>query len=850
MALERGKLIVREKKGGGQTILVQLGDKPAMNVAQGEVSQSLLSRLTEFKGKDVEFERIDGQPKRVREPGGIFRAPEPAAAANPGRRDDRGHDRMNRDARSTQPGPQHRNKPMATQRGDFHNPYNFIPAPPRNTSHPELGDHEPVSHDSFDLKRYTGILRVRMVAKTPLLLPDTEGVQEADNGHKTYPLRVRADGIPLIPASSVRGMLRSAYEAVTNSRFGRFSINQHRDRLAFRMDARDGLKLIPARVENGQFRLMTGTSRVGQEGRPEGPMYAAWLPRYSNGQVVDSAIRYSDGSLPAHGDEVQCWLEFFQHHRWDQRQNNHVQDFQYWKVRCIVRHSETPCTNPGPSNAPRCRDHQSWHQPADQPLIQVRGWVCVTNANINRKHDERVFFVAADAQPPGPFPVTEGHRQMWRELIANYQSIHKDDLDRRRQQNQAPDAYLGGDPGRTAWSRHVYTRDDLELRDGTLCYVRLNGAQTDVEAIFPVMIARELYAKSPWDLLHESLRPASAIGELSPADRVFGWVHADADRSSIQCGSRVAARGLLRIGPVRCESTVAESVETFGNDGVPLAILSTPKPQQGRFYVANTPQGEAQARRLSKAEAGYSEGKGLRGRKVYPHQKNLPASHWQNPTEDRTQTAVGTPPHYQEYRRPKKDQREQRDDQNRSIRGWVKPGAAFVFDVHVQNLSKVELGALLWLLNLPDGHYFRFGGGKPLGFGSVRLSLDSCDVRTGAELAARYVCWHEEQVAQDPSAEAIAAYKEALASAYPQNGTQTFDAIPFIRAFKTACQGHLDGLPVHYPRVTSAPNPDGESFRWFVANERDDARHPLADLCNDPGLPILQDRQANRGGIR
>lgn len=587
MALEQGTLIVRKKKGK-TLVQIQIGDKPAMTVVQGEVSQSLMKQLDAFNGKEVEFERIGGQPKQVREPGGVFiGATSRASATSPAKpKHDRSSTGNQRSRAQPHPGQRVQSTPRAT--GNFHNPYNFIPAPPRNTNDSELGDHEPVAQDTFALDRYTGVIRVQMVAKTPLLVPDTEQVQE-ENGHKTFPLRMGADGKPLIPASSVRGILRSAYEAVTNSRFGRFS-KSHRISLQYR-----------------------------------------------------------------------------------------------------------------------------------------------------------------ETQKP---------------------------------------------------------------------YRKVN------------------YPASPWDLLDESLRPASSIDELSPADRVFGWVRTDADRETLQRDARVAARGLLRVGPVTCESTVNEAVETFSGDGVPLAILSTPKLQQGRFYVAASPQGEAQQPRLSKIQAGYTMGKGLRGRKVYPHQAKLPAGHWSSPMEDRTQKSVGTPAQYQEYRRPRKDGQEQRDDQNRSIRRWVKPGAQFSFDLHIHNLSSVELGALLWLLKLPEAHYFRFGGGKPLGFGSVRLTIETCDVRTGAELSQRYRSWYEDSTAQDPSDQVIEAFKKALTSAYPRPNSAAFEDIPFIQAFIRSCQGYLDGLPVHYPRSTKAPNPEGESFKWFVANEKS-GQHALADLVDDPGLPRL-----------
>jgi hypothetical protein len=595
MATDKGTLRLSRKGNVQVEFVSKKGKAVAGNPAQGEVSQSLHDSIKDWDGKEVEFELVGGQPKKVHEVGGTF-VPPREAGPNPGQRG-RGRNRSRYGADRALP--RHTPESGATHRRspDFHNPYNFVPAPPRNTADPDLGDHCSVGQDAFDPNRYSGRVRVRMVAETPLLVPDTECVHESPNGHKTYDLRRDAGGKPLIPASSIRGMLRSAYEAVTNSRFGKLS-QGHKEKLQYR-------------------------------------------------------------------------------------------------------------------------------------------------------------------ESRGPF--------------------HK-----------------------------------------------------------------KPYDCSPWELLPESLRPAESIEQLSPADRVFGWVRSDVDR---QFGTRsgeepVAVRGLLRVGPVTCESSVAEAVKSFATPGVPLAILSTPKPQQGRFYVARTPQGEAQSDGLSKIEAGYSSDKGLRGRKVYPHQHGLPAGHWVDPTEDRTQQGVGTPAHHQEYRRPDGD--DQRDDQNRSILGWVKPEARFAFDLDVFNLSKVEFGALLWLLSLPEGHYLRFGGGKPLGFGSVRLTIETCDLRTGDELRARYATWHSEPDPADISESATQTFRDALHRAYPASGT---DDVSFIRAFLVACRGFGDNLPIHYPRATrdgqpGPPNPAGELFRWFVANEKGGSRFALKGLDSETGLPTLQDEKA------
>jgi CRISPR-associated protein (TIGR03986 family) len=797
MKLERGILVVTPAgKSKPARIQVRVGEN-LFNVAQGEVSQTILDRLQELNGKEVEFERVSGQPKKIREAGGKFVAPGAKGRARPqpaGRR---------AAAPGRQPLEAASGGPRAGYR--FHNPYNFIPAPPRRVQDPDLGDREPVKQDRYEAGRFTGCICVRMRVVTPLLILDPEKRQESANGHQTFPVLTGADGKPLIAASSVRGMLRSAYEAITNSRFCRFS-DEYKSPLAYRMEARDGLRMIPARISNGKIHLLTGTSKIKEDGTPDGPMYAAWLPRYRNGEVSRHAPRYGDGGLPEHGHEVVCKIQRVRHRRGRF-------EYWYWKVIEIQRASEA--TQAG----------------AGEQLKLVRGWVCITNANINRKHDERVFFQDEEGEKLGAFPLSEALKKQWRALIENYQKLHREDIEARRRLGRQPWEYLGDQPGQTAWSRHVYEEGYEELREGTLCYARLSADKKSVEALYPIIISRELYECSPWELLDPSLRPAARIEELSPADRVFGWVRTEPP------GADGQARGLVRVGPVRCETE--DAILEF-NRPLPLAILSTPKPQQGRFYVAKSLDGEAQENGLSKQKAGYCRSKGLRGRKVYPHHANLPERHWENPVEDRTQQ--GLP--YQEYRRPQLNGREQQDSQNRSVHGWVKAGAVFRFDLYVENLSLVELGALLWLLKLPENHYLRLGGGRPLGFGSVRLEMESCDLRTPEGLKAWYSQWHGDVAQRDPTGQAIEAFRKAVLRAYGGEKGR-FETVPFIAAFLRACRGFEDKFPIHYPRVSPAPDPAGENYRWFVQNERGQ-KYALPDLVEDTGLPLLPDAASEK----
>ncbi|OLE54295.1 MAG: CRISPR-associated RAMP family protein, partial [Acidobacteria bacterium 13_1_20CM_3_53_8] len=631
----------------------------------------------------VEFELdSSGRPFRVRPVGEEWKeaAPPPppldqsyrARSERGGRDDRRGPQRGERRFDRRPEYQAERSRSRSHVAGDFHNPYNFIPAPPRpktGTDLDDAGEEKLAGHDRYYPDRWSGKISVRLTTQTPLLVPDAarSRAHEREPEHKIYPTRIDADGKPYLPPTSIKGMLRAAYEAVTNSRMALFE--KHQDRLAYRMDAKIGP--IPARVEqrNGQcgLRLMEAKGVIG---------LAAKLPRYQDGRKLpkdkgesQAALRYSDGNRPEHGEAV--WI-------------------QVERSRCS-RIERRTTENPPPGD---------WQA----------GWVCVTGPNINRKRYERVFLEG----PNDRFiPITERHKDLWRELIQNYQETHKRDLELRRKKGRQPQDYLGDKPGKTGWSRHIdgTVKDVVEvavrtetgrssrikeykiedLHEGTLCYVELvPNSETEVAALIPVTISRRLYAVSPDALLPDSLKPAQTYAQLSPADRVFGWVN--------QKGQG-AYRGNLRIGPVRCLSP--DPLLYFEDLGLPLAILGQPKPQQARFYVARSTNGEAQENDISKEQAGYWPHKGLRGRKVYPHHAGLPQGHWDNPQQERTQQS--NQGFFQEYLRPyppviengaaklnqdrtgfdlqRNAEDERRDDQNRSITSWVKQQTEFAFEV-------------------------------------------------------------------------------------------------------------------------------------------------------------------------
>lgn len=91
----------------------------------------------------------------------------------------------------------------------------------------------------------------------------------------------------------------------------------------------------------------------------------------------------------------------------------------------------------------------------------------------------------------------------------------------------------------------------------------------------------------------------------------------------------------------------------------------------------------------------------MRGHKLYWHKDNITSEAIRETNQQKIQNA---PKQYTRFRP-------------------VKDGVSFVFDIHFENLSDVELGALLWVLHLASDNRYRLklGMGKPLGMGAVSI---------------------------------------------------------------------------------------------------------------------------------
>lgn len=654
-------------------------------------------------------------------------------------------------------------QPVQPNNEQFFNPYTFVPqrSPAGRT------DGQPPFHDNFATDTYSGALEVVITATSPLLIMDQAGASWTDKHATLSTLRGR-DGAPFIPGSSIKGMLRSAFEIVTGSRMGVFD---GKDRLLYRDLVSDGLHKKPALV-----------------------IADAQSPTRLALQVV---TKIDDTQLPAvmvpqdllsgcrDRDQVRVEAELVKHTR----------GFTTWRA-CKVADASGKVLGASPASRGRYR---SLGMPK---FATFEGVLHITGHTASNKHDERLVVTKCVAGGVNvktrKIALTKEMIDSWNQTIVSYRALRKSGM-------ELPDGVAAGPfsdkrPGESdeEWNRRWnQDLDDWALEEGRTLFVELNG--DDVVMLSPSMVGRRIMPKTPRELVDENFRPASSLEELSPADRVFGWVNEQAGDDD----DTVGYRGNLRIEPAFLHTEAAQGsddgkrvnrtvVKPAGaaDKGLTLPPLSSPKPQQIRFYFGDDKQkpllDTTEKRRLGVAA------KRIRGAKVYPHQIDFAVTSLKG---------------------------HEQSEQNRTIKNYIDVGAQFRTTIFFSNLSQFELGALLLLLSLPETHHHKLGMGKPLGFGSVHLALNAerqSIIMDDAARRDRYSLARPTFAAdEDPDGDVAATSAPSLDAQVSTflEVTAAMNQVPSSREVWQRLGAGLDG-PVHYPT-----RPDGEGYTWFVENE-------------------------------
>ncbi len=275
----------------------------------------------------------------------------------------------------------------------------------------------------------------------------------------------------------------------------------------------------------------------------------------------------------------------------------------------------------------------------------------------------------------------------------------------------------------------------------------------------PASITREVYMRT----LHELVKDHNTCNDvncLCPACRLFGTVIGKG------ASEAVASR-------IRFEDMVFEDGDCSGayGDIVTLAPLSSPKLNNMEFYLKR-PDLKAifwtYDYWMDADGKGYVNDAGINGRKFY----------WHNMQIDKSKV--------------------EQTNLNVTVRP-VKTGKKFSGRLFFENLTDAELNTLVYVLNAGDNaalnekkHGYKLGHAKPLGYGSIAISVDKVIKKTIESHDGTITYLEKECIVDKPEID------DTIRNAYE----------------KMTCFELLNGKNVDYPRE----NNGAEIFKWFINN--------------------------------
>ncbi len=272
-----------------------------------------------------------------------------------------------------------------------------------------------------------------------------------------------------------------------------------------------------------------------------------------------------------------------------------------------------------------------------------------------------------------------------------------------------------------------------------------------------------------WEKIVGKYAPCSQLDALCPACKLFG--------TTADGGTK---------GHLRFTDAILVDPDKAHVESVDLPILSNPRPSAYEFYI-NRPKG---ATYWNYNYYSYKNGDNVahvsvkdmvmpRGRKFYWH-----SSHEQTVME------------------------EENSHLNASMEAMrAGDGVAFRSRIYFDMITEEQLSQLKWVLTfgynkVSDNHLHKIGHARPVGYGSVKMSIESIGIRK--------VSFSESKLCYKIDTEAV---DENSTFACPWGiGAYRIKALLKMSDFKA-----VGNLPVDYPRISDY---EREIFKWFANNRR------------------------------
>ena len=632
----------------------------------------------------------------------------------------------------------------------FVNPYNFVSLEQSSEEQKKQERKIPINEELYGEKLYTGVLNCTLTTKTPLFIPNTtndhtfkkenghykrtskEEIQDAEdkqnieeNHSKSYDFysyndqknNNKDDITPIIPGSSIRGVVRSVYETITNSCL---ATSGGRETPLYRRST----------VPRTEFGIIKGNTLYKADKLLVKPSH-----RQYNGKYANTVETITDGET---GDAVSF----------------DVSDETYMLFR-----KNKPPYNTGLHFAINIGN-------GEYIGYYLRG----EEFGDNKKHFDAIIVPYTDNNSAWIVvkkELTEKDFDRLETVLRLYKKREDDNIGVNQTKHHAAYKDYFGDDG------HLDKTKVLPVYYRTL---HIPAPNDDKLYISPACMTKEVFDRSVADIL-KSMGGFEACSEeknLCETCHLFGMVGESGNARSSRLQFRDAKP--LDAGPYFGEVTA-------------MAILGSPKISATEFYMQDPDKNSSifnydykstrqQLREIKNVQ--------IRGRKYYWHHswgENYPIEN--EPTDK---------PKLFQIVRP------------------VKPGLEFGFTVAFERLTLTELQKLVYALQLQDGHAHKIGHGKPIGYGSVQISIDfeNEEINTGKVIEKSKVYSLDENF-------------KLVNEGLPK---EVFDYICDNEEFLALTNIAQPKQNIKYPVGTEITvNVDGntgipksETFRWFVLN--------------------------------
>ncbi len=659
---------------------------------------------------------------------------------------------------------------------DFYNPYQFIPVDTRKAKDStdyqhvdtlkDVRNNKFVRHDYWHEEGKSGRIVCTLKTLSPLVVGAGQtGGTDNKSAKIVMPYRDR-DNNPAIPGNSLRGMIGSIVETISQSSLrvlvqaekGAYSVRKPatQDKKNKKQDLGEGfeiLKRIGILCKIGNDYKIYPLPMIDKSNDNQGITVGDYL----NDEKYKKCCEAKQKSKP----EIKCPSD---------NRDRRKKEYSLINRKCY-QHSK------GKLDSYECKELNKKY---DSGIYYIRG----QNDVLCKRGETYIPWdgkINSDEYIPVDASVIDVLENIMRNMAANEKDASKREI---RKRDMLPVGYYSAeDYPERVWEPDIRKEERQPLvLEGDLLYFREKDSKVvelSYSSIWRKAVEGSLHGAFHRTAGENSLPWNSARDALTPAEALLGIVEDEPDEKQ---------RGGTRNLASRVRFTDAVSTQSITlQEKVTLKILNSPKPPSPAMYFKD------KSYYIAKTKLDLNEHE-PNGRKYYlPHPRSIKDT----PMEDWRTEDPSNRPHMRLQCTP------------------IPKDAIFQFEVFFENLDEAELGLLLTAIQpAKQGKQFvhRLGLGKPIGLGHVQLSYqvetiprqqDRYSVR-GLKSGMRYQPWQQQLNLDLVVSDALSQLREL---ADPQSLVDPKTKQPYDVCY-----------PFSTHKGQSARN-EADGFKWFGAND-------------------------------